>query len=449
MLYCEARGHCPPRRATGAFVPLSEQDPRPVVARPMIIEAERELAAAGAAPAPGPLPARGGDPVRTQPASRSPAQTNWEAIAGALRQGWWPLAPTIGALVGRAAARRRGAWTRRPGLAALAALPAGDRPGPTSPTGPSRAHLLARAGRPGRRRRLRHGNAGLAEDPAVKAVPAGPGGGPPVGVPGTTVNVLLNPLGGHARRRGMRHLLHADHAERRRCAGAGVERRGLPDHRHGARADRPCVRACDGDRDARHAGDADRARALGGVLARQTGPRHRRVRHQLPHGLDRRHCPRDRPRRALSAAGRARLRPVLRTASLGHGARRLSARGERADPQHHHDREPEAIDRLDDILAVPGIDVVVIASFDLSMAMDGSGRFDDPELLRLVAAAEAEIQRAGLPLGGVALSPNAGAPSGRSGIGCSWWASTSSWSTPRHVRRSRGHCASMMWRATV
>jgi 4-hydroxy-2-oxoheptanedioate aldolase len=69
--------------------------------------------------------------------------------------------------------------------------------------------------------------------------------------------------------------------------------------------------------------------------------------------------------------------------------------------------EPAAIEALDAILAVPGIDVVVIASFDLSMAMGRPGRFDDPELLRLVAAAEAKIRAAGLPMGGVALTPEA------------------------------------------
>jgi 4-hydroxy-2-oxoheptanedioate aldolase len=69
--------------------------------------------------------------------------------------------------------------------------------------------------------------------------------------------------------------------------------------------------------------------------------------------------------------------------------------------------EPEAIASLDEILAVPGIDVVVIASFDLSMSMGVPGRFDDPDLLRLVATAEDKIRRAGLPLGGVALSAEA------------------------------------------
>ena len=69
--------------------------------------------------------------------------------------------------------------------------------------------------------------------------------------------------------------------------------------------------------------------------------------------------------------------------------------------------EPAAIEALDEILAVPGLDVVVIASFDLSMAMGRPGRFDDPELRHLVAGAEAKIRAAGLPMGGVALTPEA------------------------------------------
>ena len=69
--------------------------------------------------------------------------------------------------------------------------------------------------------------------------------------------------------------------------------------------------------------------------------------------------------------------------------------------------EPAGIEALDAILAVPGIDVVVIASFDLSMAMGRPGRFDDPELQRLVAGAEAKIRASGLPMGGVALTPEA------------------------------------------
>ena len=77
--------------------------------------------------------------------------------------------------------------------------------------------------------------------------------------------------------------------------------------------------------------------------------------------------------------------------------------------------ESEAIAHLDEILAVPGIDVVVIASFDLSMSLGVPGRFDDPELLRLVALAEAKIRASGLALGGVALSAEAAAAKRRAG----------------------------------
>lgn len=69
--------------------------------------------------------------------------------------------------------------------------------------------------------------------------------------------------------------------------------------------------------------------------------------------------------------------------------------------------EPEAIDRLDEILAVPGIDVVAIASFDLSMALGVPGQMDHPELKTLVATAEARVLRAGIPMAGVALTREA------------------------------------------
>lgn len=69
--------------------------------------------------------------------------------------------------------------------------------------------------------------------------------------------------------------------------------------------------------------------------------------------------------------------------------------------------DPDAIGRLDEILAVPGIDAVAIASFDLSLSMGIPGAFEHPDLKRLVGEAEAKIRRAGLPLAGVALSADA------------------------------------------
>lgn len=65
---------------------------------------------------------------------------------------------------------------------------------------------------------------------------------------------------------------------------------------------------------------------------------------------------------------------------------------------------PEAVARLDEIVAVPGIDVAAIASFDLSMSLGVPGQFDHPQVAALVGQAEASLRRAGMPMGGVALT---------------------------------------------
>lgn len=70
---------------------------------------------------------------------------------------------------------------------------------------------------------------------------------------------------------------------------------------------------------------------------------------------------------------------------------------------------PEAIASLDAILAEPGIDIVAIASFDLSMSLGRPGEFDHPEMRRLVGEAEAKIRQAGIVMAGVALSVEAAA----------------------------------------
>lgn len=53
-------------------------------------------------------------------------------------------------------------------------------------------------------------------------------------------------------------------------------------------------------------------------------------------------------------------------------------------------------------MATPGIDVAVIGPGDLATSINKRGRVDDPELLELVARAEAGILRSGVPIGGVA-----------------------------------------------
>lgn len=69
--------------------------------------------------------------------------------------------------------------------------------------------------------------------------------------------------------------------------------------------------------------------------------------------------------------------------------------------------DPEAVRNLDEILAVPGIDVVAIASFDLSMSLGVPGQLEHPALTALVREAEAKVLRSGIPLAGVALTPEA------------------------------------------
>ena len=67
----------------------------------------------------------------------------------------------------------------------------------------------------------------------------------------------------------------------------------------------------------------------------------------------------------------------------------------------------EAVADIDAILAVPGVDLVVVAQFDLSTALGVHGRFDDPRFLEAVAAIERAATTAGVPLGGFAPTPEA------------------------------------------
>ena len=64
----------------------------------------------------------------------------------------------------------------------------------------------------------------------------------------------------------------------------------------------------------------------------------------------------------------------------------------------------EALERIEDICAVPGIDLIVPAIFDLSTALGLSGQFDHPEVLAAVARIEAAAHTARLPLAGVAFT---------------------------------------------
>jgi len=63
----------------------------------------------------------------------------------------------------------------------------------------------------------------------------------------------------------------------------------------------------------------------------------------------------------------------------------------------------EAVEAIEKIVRVPGVDVVIVAPFDLSMAVATAGRFDDPAFVEAVEAVERAAAGAGVPLSGVAL----------------------------------------------
>ena len=64
----------------------------------------------------------------------------------------------------------------------------------------------------------------------------------------------------------------------------------------------------------------------------------------------------------------------------------------------------EAVENIDEICAVEGIDVLVPAFFDLSTAYGVSGQFNHPLMTEALARVEAAARAAGLPLGAPALS---------------------------------------------
>jgi 4-hydroxy-2-oxoheptanedioate aldolase len=62
----------------------------------------------------------------------------------------------------------------------------------------------------------------------------------------------------------------------------------------------------------------------------------------------------------------------------------------------------EAVERIDEIMATPGIDVAVIGPGDLATSINKRGLIDDPEVRSLMKRAEEGILKSGVPIGGVA-----------------------------------------------
>ncbi|WP_299356314.1 aldolase/citrate lyase family protein [uncultured Shimia sp.] len=64
----------------------------------------------------------------------------------------------------------------------------------------------------------------------------------------------------------------------------------------------------------------------------------------------------------------------------------------------------EAVDNIDAICAVEGIDLLIPAQFDLSTDLGIMGQFEHPEFQRAVAKVEAAANKASIPLGNAALA---------------------------------------------
>ncbi len=162
LLYCEARREA--RRTDAAFVPLSDQDPTRW-SRSMIDQAEHALAAAARLNRPGRFQLEAAI-QSAHVARRCTGHPSWSEIA-LLYEGLVQEAPTMGALVGRAAAvaEAEGVAT---GLALLDRINRSDVDA-YQPYWALRAHLLARAGERGAARTAFDRAIGLAEDPAVRA----------------------------------------------------------------------------------------------------------------------------------------------------------------------------------------------------------------------------------------------------------------------------------------
>ncbi len=63
-----------------------------------------------------------------------------------------------------------------------------------------------------------------------------------------------------------------------------------------------------------------------------------------------------------------------------------------------------AVENIEAICAVDGVDMLVLATFDLSTSLGVSGQFEHPDFLEAQSKVEAAAAKAGLPLGGNCLA---------------------------------------------
>jgi RNA polymerase sigma-70 factor (ECF subfamily) len=162
MLHCEARRRAR-RTSAGAFVPLTEQNPA-LWSRPMIAEAEQWLSAASRENRIGRYQLEAA--IQSVHAQRlHTGKVEWGAIS-LLYEGLARIAPTIGNMVGRAAAMAE-SHDIEEAFACLAALPEASIK-TYQPYWALRAHLLRRVGQETEAQAAYRTAIGLAEEPAVR-----------------------------------------------------------------------------------------------------------------------------------------------------------------------------------------------------------------------------------------------------------------------------------------
>ncbi len=161
MLHCEAR-RAARRGRQGEYIPLSKQDME-LWSKPLILEAEHALTEAAARKSLGRFQLEAA--IQSVHAQRAlTKKTNWQAIA-LLYEELVRWSPTLGALVGRAAALAE-AQDPASGLAALASIKAETTN--YQPYWAVQAHLLAQLGQYTEAYHAYHRAIGLSEDDQVR-----------------------------------------------------------------------------------------------------------------------------------------------------------------------------------------------------------------------------------------------------------------------------------------
>lgn len=162
MLHCEARRDAR-RTKNGAYIPLLEQDVT-LWSQPMLNEAERELAEAAKFKKLGKFQLEAAI-QSTHAQRRVTERTDWQTLA-LLYEGLIQFSPTLGALVGHAAAITEAKGLEQ-GLALLEALPA-ESVKSYQPYWALKAHLLKHLGQNSQAKQAYTRAIGLVEDSAIR-----------------------------------------------------------------------------------------------------------------------------------------------------------------------------------------------------------------------------------------------------------------------------------------